>query len=51
MTGFEINTWFDLQQVFKSPEGTQPLNHDKVDIYDVANVNVYGLTVRAEINF
>lgn len=51
-SAFEIATWYDLHQVFLPNLVVEPLSlPDRIAIRDSSNVNIYGLSVRAGVDF
>ena len=49
--GFEIDTWFNIHQAYKTPGGSTDLINDKIDSRDSGNLNLYGLTVKLDLNY
>jgi hypothetical protein len=47
----EVNTWFDLQQIFLAPQGPLSPTHDVKTTRDASDINLYGLTIRANVDF
>lgn len=49
--GVEVNTWFDLQEVYKDTQGVTGLANDHKDARDTSNVNLYGLNATLGFDF
>jgi hypothetical protein len=47
----ELNSWYDLQQIYAVPAGNSFNFDGKVTSRDASSVNLYGLTLRANVDF
>jgi len=51
LLAFEVNTWFNLEQMFKLTTFAADLTDDRKSSFSACNVNVFGLTGRFDVSY